>query len=263
MSRGRNRRKKISKPRAHLVQEKRDIRAEEEFLDQQVDFSKLGNYGDDALLKAIVYDLPNASEAEAMELALQLQKRLRGDASLLENPEMSDMIQGIREEAREIDKAAEAYERSKETFVDDVIASAPKLTDAQRDKLVAKGKAEFKNLVQKARADKAYKKLRLMEMLKQAPEVEIAVAGHYRNVSGQMRIEPETISIMGVNFRLSPGVHKVPKPIADVYQGMIADRRHRDAKERLLRGEGSQMGTYDQATLDQKLQEVNQEFGSN
>lgn len=262
MSRGR-RKKRITKPRAHVVQSKRDIRAEEEFLGQDLDLNKLGDYGDDALLRAIVYDLPNASEAEAMELALQLQKRLRGDASLLENPEMSDVIQGIREDARAIDKAAEAYERSNETFVDDVIANAPKLSDAERDKLVAKGKAEFKDLVRAARANKATKKLQLMAMLRQAPEVEITVAGQYRNMKGQMRIEPEVISLMGVQFRLAPGVHKVPKPIADMYHNMMEDRRHRAAKERLLAGEGSQMGTYDQATLDQKLQEVNQEFGSN
>jgi len=83
MSRGRKR--KRSKNKGHIVEYKRDLSKEQEFLNQDVDVNKLGDYGDDALLKAIVYDLPSASEAEAMEIALALQKRVRGDASLLEN----------------------------------------------------------------------------------------------------------------------------------------------------------------------------------
>jgi hypothetical protein len=266
MARGRKKRKqrkRISKPRAHLVQEKRDLRKEEEFLSQEVDLNNLGDYGTDALLKAIVYDLPSASEAEAIEYALALQKKLRGEASLLENPEMSDTIQAIREEAREIDKAAEAFERSKESFVDSVLAGAPQMSDKQRERLRAKGMQDFKRAIQSVRAGKATKRLKLMEMLRTAPEEEIAVAGRPRHTSQGLVIEPDVVSIMGVSLQLTPGVHKVPKPIADAYRNMLETRQQKAKKEALLEGKGSQMGTYEQSTLAQKLAEVNQEFGSN
>jgi hypothetical protein len=261
MSRGRKRRR--SKPKAHLVEYKRDISKEKEFLNAEVDPTKLGDYGDDALMKAIIYDLPNASEAEAMEIALALQKRVRGDASLLENPDLDDVIAGIRQEAREVDKAAEDFEKNRHSFVESVMASAPKLTDKQKEALQAKGSHEFKEAINNVKTGKSMKQMQFKAMIANAPREEILVTGQMRVRNGRNVIEPEIVSIMGMRFKLDPGTNLVPAPIAQAYKHMQETRNQARKKMALMSGEGADKGWYDQGSLASKLAEVDQEYGSN
>jgi len=262
MSRGRKR--KRSKNKGHIVEYKRDLSKEQEFLNQDVDVNKLGDYGDDALLKAIVYDLPSASEAEAMEIALALQKRVRGDASLLENTgDLGDVIANIRDTAREVDKAAESFDKNRESFVESIMHSAPKLSDKQKDKIRAEGMADFQKIVRSLKAGKSMKQAQFKTFLQNAPKEEILVTGNPRIKNGRNVIEPDVVTLMGFRFVLEPGARNVPQPVAIAYKKMQEVRSQQRAKMAVMSGDGSPQGWYDQSTLEAKMAGVDQEYGSN
>jgi len=261
MSRKR-RRPNITRPKAQIVEEYRDLDRETEFLSQDVDIAHLGDYGDDALIKSLIYELPEASEAEAMEIALALQKRLRGKASLLENPDMDDVVRDIKEQAVEIDKAAEAFNRDSESFIESVIAAAPKMTDQQRSKLQAKGHQQYKKAVTSTKASKHVKQLQAQQRLKDEPVVNLAVAGVPRIIGGKHRLLPERVQLMGLTFTLTPGMHRVPKSVADAYYARVQKRSIADQKKAIWSGQTSPTGgIMDFGDVYDQVKKLNDQYG--
>jgi hypothetical protein len=261
MSRKR-RRPNVTKPKAHIVEDYRDIDKETEFLSQNVDLAHLGDYGDDALIKALIYQLPEASEVEAMEIALALQKRLRGKASLLENPDMDDVVRDIKEQAVEIDKAAESFNRDSQSFVESVINSAPKMTDQQRARLQAKGHEHYKRAVTNTKASKHVKQLQAQQRLKDEPLVDLAVAGIPRIIGGKHRLIPERVQLMGLTFTLTPGMHKVPKSLAEAYYKRVQQRSIADQKKAIWSGQTSPTGgIMDFGDVYDQVKKLNEEYG--
>ena len=76
MARGKKKRR--IRERTHVVETKRDLSREAEILGSEV---RLDGIGEDPVIKALLVDLPSASEVEAKEIALALQKRIRGERS--------------------------------------------------------------------------------------------------------------------------------------------------------------------------------------
>ena len=233
---------------------------EQEFLNSPV---REDGVGEAEFVKALIYELPTASDVRAQEIGMELQKRMRGDASLLENPDQSEEISRLRSQAHEADKAAERYEKNKVGFVDSVIASAPKLTDKQRESLKVEGQHMLKTAIDNTKAGKTLKQLQFKQALRNAPLVDLHVTGKFVNTPQGARHLPEIVSIMGVKFNLKPGIQKVPQPVATAYMQAKQITLQKDKKQAILRGEGAQFGVYDQQEMAQKLHEVNQEFGSN
>jgi hypothetical protein len=257
----RKRRKNRRKPRAHFVEDKRDHHQEQEFLNSEVNLGTLGHYGDDALVRAIVYELPEADEQEAMEIALAVQKRLRGDASLLEAPELSEDLDAIREEAAEIDRAAEAWEKDQQNFIEDAFRNAPKLSKEQREKLAVKGREQWKQTVSYLKAGKHTKQLHMMDQLQREPLEEIHVMGRTVMKKGKPRILPDVVRVLGIRFTLTPGIHKVPMTIANAYRELLKQRAYSEAKHRLWRGERAPGGIWDIEDIDRQLRQLNEQYG--
>lgn len=256
MARGRKRRKRRSKfrPRAHVIEEYRDPAREQEFLNSQV---RKDGKGEDPIIRALIYDLPSASQEEATEIALELQRRMRGDASLLENPDdMSDIIEGIRAEAAEVDKAGADWEANRHAFVEDVINRAPKVTEEQREKIRARVGQEYSQAVTGLRAQKYVKQMEFKRLLESAPTESIHVTGTFRIKNKRQVHEPDIVSIMGLHYVLEPGVRTVPQPIAEAYRAMQKARSLERAQKAILSGQGAPQGSYDQSTLEVKMAEA-------
>ena len=242
------------------METKRDLTREAEFLSSKV---REDGVGEDEWVKALIYELPTANDVRAQEIGMELQKRMRGDAALLNNPDQSEEISRLRTQAHEADKAAEAYELNRVGFVDSVIASAPKLTDAQKEREQVKGTHMLKEAIARTKAGKSVKQMQFKQMLRNAPLVDLHVTGKFVNTPQGMRHFPETINILGIKFKLEPGIQKVPQPVAIAYNQAKQTVAQKEQRESILRGEGSQFGVYDQREMNQKLAEVNQKFGSN
>ncbi|MHA1962541.1 MAG: hypothetical protein ACW99U_20305 [Candidatus Thorarchaeota archaeon] len=252
MARGRKR----IRERVQVVESKRDLSREAEILNSQV---RLDGVGEDPVIKALLLELPTASEVEAKEIALALQKRVRGEASLLENQEdLGHIINEIRAEAATIDKAAEEWEAGPEVFVDDIIGQAPKMTDQQRDQLRAKGMDSFKRAVANTRAGKSARQMQFKAKLKNSPLETINVTGKFFNTRNGPVHMPEEVRVMGISFRLEPGVHEVPSPIARVYRQMLADRHKLQQKLALMSGQGAPIdeGSYHHDDLMRRLADI-------
>ena len=263
MSRGRKRRrkKKISTPKAHVIEQRRDLGREQEFLQSEV---RQDGVGEDPFVQALIYELPDASEAEAKEIALAVQRALRGSASLLESPELSDTLDGIRGEAVDIDKAAAAWVKDEQGFVDDAFKRAPKLTDKQKEVLIAKGTAQWKDTVRYTKAGKHVKQLQLQDRMQREPLEEIHVIGRPAIVGGRHRRLPDKIRILGMSFDLVPGIHKVPQTIAKAYRELLKQRAYTDAKKVLWSGETAPMmsgGYWDLGDLTVQLSKLNEKYG--
>lgn len=250
-----------SRPRAHFIEERRDTTREQEFLNSEVDINKLGQWGEDALVRALVYELPDASQQEANEIALAVQRRLRGDASLLESPELSEELDQIRQDAIEIDKAAEAWESDRARFITDAYNRAPKLTDKQRETLAQRGKEHWKKTVTYMKAGKHTKQLQMMDRLQREDLEEIHVMGRPAYVNNKRRVLPDTVTVLGLRFNLKPGIHNVPKTVARAYREMVRQRAYAEAKQAVWRGERAPTGIWDFADVDRQLRAINKQYG--
>ena len=262
MARGRKRRKrKISTPKGHVVEQRRDIGREQEFLNSEV---RQDGVGEDPFIQALIYELPEASNAEAREIALAVQQRLRGDASLLDSPELSDTLEGIRLEAAEIDKAADAWNKDKGGFIEATFARAPKLTDKQKEKLSLRGQKHWKDSVTYMKAGRHVKQLEMKDRLQREPLEEIHVIGRPAVVGGKHRRLPDKVRILGMSFDLTPGVHTVPKTIANAYRELLRQRAYADSKKSIWSGETAPMtsgGYLDIGDLSLQLAKLNKQYG--
>lgn len=236
-----------------VAQENRNISREKELMNRPI------NPGD-PLVKALLNDLATASNSEALDIALKIQQFIRGDASLLSRPESGPQISKLKEKAHNMDKAEEAYNRDKERFMEEVINSAPKLTEAQRAKKIAEGKAIFEQARTMASAVQATKKLRFREKLTKEPKETISVAGIERTVkmgnSSHKVIEPEVIQIMDMQWVLKPGIHEVPRTVAELYRQRKQTQMENMQRESALR-EYKEM-----STLQKQLDAIGSSFGS-
>lgn len=234
MARGRRKKKRI-RERVHIVEDRRDIAREREVLGSQV---RLDGQGEDSVIKALLFDLPTASEAEAKEIALALQKLVRGDASLLANEgELSDIISDIREEAALIDIQTAEWEKGPEAFVDSVMSQAPKMSDKRKAELQAYGADMLKQAITNSRAGKTVKQMQFREMLKNAPLETIHVTGKTFQTRKGPVIKPDEVSLMGLRFVLEPGVHSVPAPVARAYNLILKQRTVVRERQVLMQGE--------------------------
>jgi hypothetical protein len=226
----RKRSKKVD--RGHLVPHRRDESKEQEILHSEM-------YKDPSV-QSIFAQMPNASETEALELALRLQKIIRGKASLLDSPEQADTLNAMRKDAAERDAVAAAYEANKQAFIDEIFdkTEGKKLTGAKAED----AKKRVMNALEIARANskanRALRRRRLEEELRLAPKEEIYVSGEVQIVrvgKGLVpKIFPEEIQIGHVKFVLAPGKHTVPKQVADIHRQRLLSKSESEGRKNML-----------------------------
>jgi len=250
MARGRKR--KRIRERVQIVESRRDISREQEVLNSQV---RQDGQGEDSVIKALLFDLPTATEVEAKEIALALQKLVRGDASLLANEgELSHIIADIRKEASFIDKQSAAWDIGPEAFVESVMMDAPKMSDKKKGELQAYGADMLKKAISTSKAGKTVKQMQFREQLKNSPLETIYVTGKTFQTKQGPVIRPDEVSIMGLRFELEPGIQKVPAPVARAYNLLLAQRNTVLERQALMQGVGAKEGTYHHDALLQKLE---------
>jgi len=203
----------------------RDFAREQEFLHAPVNPTGVG---EDPVIKALFQKLAYATSEEAVEIALQLQKLVRGPASMLDDPEQSDALNRIRAEASAHDAATHKYEENQAKFVEDEWDKAQSLLPPEgpaRDKLRATGAQITEKAMQHAAIIEANHRQRLDYELKYGPTETITVTGQMTMVrqgeSMKMIVEPVTIGLHHRVFKLGPGTYDVPAPIAALYRNRV------------------------------------------
>lgn len=229
MSRNRKRKRAI---KGHLVDGRRDISKEQEILHSDIH--------KDPTIEAILASMPEASESQALELALRLQKIARPEANLLDSPELSDTLNAMRADAAERDKVWQAYQSNKEAFIEGVF------NDAEGRKLTGQAAEEAKKRVanalavarQGAKINRADRRRKLEQTLRLAPKEEIYVTGEVeivRKGKGLVpTIMPEIIRIGHVQFVLAPGKHTVPQQVAEIHRQRLLSKQETQEREDMV-----------------------------
>lgn len=242
-------------PRTQIVESKRDISKEQEFLSQEV---RLDGKGEDPWFQALVLDYPDADEVTAKEIALAVQKNLRGEASIEANAELSEVRSQVLQEAAEIEADAKRYNESRAGFVKGVFDRAPKLSKAEAERERQKGLKIFRETVNKVKAGKSVKQAQFKQMLKNAPLVEVNVAPRIVMTPSGHKMLPVTLGILGLRFTLQPGTQKVPKPLAELYEKYLQEQTYSRLKNELWSG---QRGIMDVGQLSRAQRELDQKYG--
>jgi len=182
----------------------------------------------------------DATELEAVDLALQLQKVARGKASLLENPGLGDVVSKMREEAANRDRAAAAFEANQQGFIEGMFNKGERIkrTGAEVERIKAKASNDMSVNIQQARINQGLKRKKLEYDIKVAPTEKIYVHGVNTLLggsrSGQWELWPEEIRIGHLVWYLEQGEHEVPKPVAEAYRQKLKSREEGAARKKAL-----------------------------
>lgn len=254
MGKHRNRRQNANA----LVGPNRDLAAE-----RQVMTAKVGDM--DPRVQGILGQIPEATEAQQLELKLLLQKIARGKASLLERPEAGDLVERMRAEAHHRDRVVERYNEDKEHFIEEVFDRSEKikLTGAKAEEVKARAAKQVTELAASFRGRNSISRRKFEQIIESQPRRQINVTGHVEMVKvGQgyeARIAPEVIRIKHLCFVLHPGPHIVPESVAQIFEQRIKGAAETAARTKALQATG-EAGR--DTSVFGRWQQINDEFGS-
>ncbi len=183
-----------------------------------------------------------ASNAEAAEIGLALQRVIRGENLEDTNPELASKY---RQYMRDIDKQADSYEEDKRGWIEDALSDG--LSNRPTGSRLIEKREEVTNRLAVHRANarvKSRDKTRwMMDQLKNGPKEEIYVEGQITSgsVGGQptSRLEGYMIRMNGVSVYLKPGNNHVHPIIADRYRQIVASKINTQKRKDLLAANSS------------------------
>jgi hypothetical protein len=227
----RSKRRRVLQADARINQARRDISREQEVLFE---------HQPDDRTRALLAQLGTASEAEAVEIGLKLQQIVRGEASLLDNPEMSEQLSKVRGYAHERDEAARKWNEDQEKFKEEVYARADKLRP--RGVKAAEAQARAAQITQQAYSNARVQTSQLNaefdRLVEYGPKETISVAPKHETVRLGDNIEtvqvPDIVRIRHREWRLWPGVYEVPKPVAERYRDILRSRAATAARKKAM-----------------------------
>lgn len=246
------RRKLIQETNRHIVEERRDISREQEMLHRIPD----------ERMRALMAQLPNASEAEALEIMLKLQEIIRGPAALTQNPEMGEQVAKMRQAAAERDRMAKRFESDQAGFIEEVFQRAEKIkpTGERADRIKAEAAKLTKSLMADARRSDSAMKRRLDYLIDHGPKETITVLPKVETVqqgdSIVTKTVPEVIRLRHRAFALPAGTYEVPKIVAEAYRNILRSRQETEARKAILSS-----GKRDSEVF-QQISRIDQEYGS-
>ncbi len=252
---------------SNIINEKRDIAREQERLNSPV---RLDLEGEDPAVKALK-QLPEASNLDALEIALALQQLIRGNASILENQkEQADELNRLKAEMAKMDESARRWETDRQAWLDEVNrkADAIRPSEAEKEKIEARESTRIQKAVDKARAEFVVEKQMFDQKLAAEEKVTVTSPGEFllARVGGgppQPRLYPEVIKIKHREWILQPGVPtEVPKTVAEFMRLKRKQQQELAARQDALSPD-PRIGKYKEYDLvDQRMREIDKQFGS-
>jgi hypothetical protein len=194
-------------------------------------------HGEDPAIAALA-KIPEMTNLEALDIAVALQKILRGQEV------QGEELAKLRQEMARIDKNAKRYEEDREKWLEEINRKADqiRMSESERDKLVATESGRMKKLIEDARAQAVVERQMFDHQLDTEPKVMVTSPGELALVregpSQVAKLLPEVIGIKHRKWILMPGVPTmVPQTVAD----RIAQKR-RQAVELEERKKAMQAG---------------------
>lgn len=185
--------------------------------------------------------MPTAKQSEAVELALALDRYLRGDESVLSNPKYANHINKMRARAAEIEDAERRWEEDPVRFANEVWDRAEKIkaTGSKKARMEAQASKMYEEARQLASADRVTKQLELDRIIQHGPKEDVECAGELEvfSVGGVPNpvVVPVVVRIMNRAYTLRPGInYNVPSVFAARYRQMQAAKMEHQARSDVL-----------------------------
>jgi len=172
---------------------------------------RLDGIGEDPAVRAFLTKMPTAKQAEAMELALALDRYLMGDQSVLENPKYADHINKMRARASEIEDAERRWSEDPVKFYDEVWSDAEKriATGDKKAQMEARASKMYQDARTTSVATRESKKLQLDWMIANGPKEDVQCPGVVETImvngTPTPRLLPIRVRIMHQYYDLKPG----------------------------------------------------------
>jgi hypothetical protein len=205
---------------------------------------RMDGVGESPLVQAVLSNkFAEATNLEAIDIALLLQQMIRGQNSMLSKQnELSDELNKLRGKMDGFDKAAKAWEDDRAGFLAKVNDRAGDLRiddPAKKAALIAKEAQRVQAEIQMQRANGTVDKLRFQQLLESQEKEMIESPGKWVTVNEagviQQRCEPETIKIKHLSWTLQPNVPTlVPKLVADEFRSRQKIRSDTNERKALL-----------------------------
>ncbi|MBE0573319.1 hypothetical protein IH575_00245 [Candidatus Dojkabacteria bacterium] len=224
--------------------------------------------GEDPVIQAVMSpQFAEATNSEAIEIALLLQQLIRGQNSMLSQQEkLNDELSRLRGRMDKFDQDEKKWNENREDFMKEINAKAESLRieDPQkRAQLIAKEAQRVQAEIQNQLANASVYQMQFKAMLEAQPKEIIVSPGKLVTVNEagviQQKLEAEVIRIKNLSWVLQPGVPtEVPKLVADEFrsrQKVQAENRERKA---LLNANKPR----DNMEVAQKWNEISHKYGT-
>lgn len=220
--------------------------------------------GEDPVIKALVTKFPEASNTEALEIALALQQLVRGQSAMLENQkQMSDELAKLKAKMAAIDKAAEKWDSDRESFLDEVNRNADKLrlVGEAQDKLIAQASGDLKKKIDEAKASVVIDRQMFDEALAREPKetvispgVPMTIVEHGQQIAV---LASEEVRIKHRRWVLQPGIpQEVPLSVANT----LRERRKKERESYERRS--AMMKNMEMGELEAEMQKIDARYGT-
>jgi len=220
---------------------------------------------DDRLAVQALANLPNASEAEAMNIGLALEQLIRGMNSIqVEQNSQRDQIAKLHQAAAARDASMKKFVDDQQKFLDDVKSGseALEMSPAEKEKLHAQQNIKLGETIQAVMVEGKLRGVSLKAQLDAEPKETITVAGQVQMIrppgeaAPRAVIYPEVLSIGTLRYTLQPGVPtEVPRSIAQLYRTTQRDKEQSEDQRQVLDGANTEA-----SVVKRKWQEIDAKY---
>lgn len=193
----------------------------------------------DPIIRALINDMQTATNAEAGEIALAMQRVIRGENLDDTHP---DLANKYREVLATMDQDAAAFVENKKTFIETAYDEAAQSTEKEKVGLREKANARMNEHRAMAKMRSSDKVRWMTDQLKHGEKVKVYVEPKVQmgSIGGQpaSAIEGVMIRINGVSVYLEPGENWTHPIIAQRYEQIKRSAQETLKRKALLQGAG-------------------------
>ena len=182
-------------------------------------------------------------DSETLEIALQLQRLLRGQDSLLEKmskvdknaARMSDELTKLKQRSAEMEAFAQTFEDNRAQYMNEFRGKSEDVPEEVRSQSIAEASQKVGKMVQYLKANKNVDDLQKKAWMKSQDMMKVTRPGRPVPTPQGVVIEPEVVSLNGMRYVLPPNVEvEVPRPVIEYLESQDLDRAMASEKKALM-----------------------------
>ena len=182
-------------------------------------------------------------DSEALEIALQLQRLLRGQDSLLEKitkvdknaARMSDELTKLKQRSAEMEAFAQTFEENRAEYMNAWRDKSEDVPEEVRSQSIAQANQSVGKMVQYLKANKNVDDLQKKTWMKSQDMMKVTRPGRPIATPQGVVVEPEIVSLNGMRYVIPPNVEvEVPRPVIEYLESQDLDRAMAKEKKALL-----------------------------